>query len=220
MTRVEKSIEVNVPVHTAYSQWTQFESFPHFMEGVEEVRRLDDRRLHWRAKVGTKVEEWDAVIGEQAPDERVTWQNTTGAEHTGAVRLDSLGPGTTRVHLAMSYDPEGFFEQVGDRLGFFGRRVDSDLHRFKAFVESHAAETAAAAAARPSYRTEHYAHPGDVGGMGGEYPERGSGSGADFGERGVLHDASAAPGPTYRSEHHAHPGDVGGVGGEYPERGA
>ena len=79
MSTTEQSIDVNVPVHTAYNQWTQLEEFPRFMEGVEEVRQLDDRRLHWRANIGGRVEEWDAVITEQHPDERLAWKNTTGA---------------------------------------------------------------------------------------------------------------------------------------------
>jgi len=143
MARVEKTIEVDVPVRTAYNQWTQFESFPNFMEGVQEVRQLDDKRLHWKAKVGTKVEEWEAVIREQVPDQKVIWQNTTGAENAGMVKFDQVSPDKTRVHLEMSYDPEGFIENVGDKLGFMSRRVESDLKRFKDFIESRGAESGA-----------------------------------------------------------------------------
>jgi len=143
MARVEKSIEVNVPVRTAYDQWTQFETFPNFMEGVQEVRQLDDRRLHWKAKVGMKTEEWDAEIREQVPDEKIIWQNTSGSTNAGMVKFQSLGPDLTRVHLEMSYDPEGFIETVGDKLGFMSRRVEGDLERFKDFIESRGAETGA-----------------------------------------------------------------------------
>lgn len=143
MARVEKSIEVEVPVHTAYNQWTQFEDFPHFMEGVQEVRQIDDKHLHWKAKVGGKAEEWDAIIREQVPDQRIIWQNTSGAENAGVVRFDSLGDTRTRVHLEMSYDPEGFVENVGDALGFVGRRVNGDLQRFKEFVEERQQATGA-----------------------------------------------------------------------------
>lgn len=141
MARVEKTIEVNVPVRTAYNQWTQFEEFPNFMEGVEEVTQLDDKRLHWRAKVAGKEHEWDAVIREQVPDEKVIWKNTSGAENAGMVTFDNLGANKTRVHLEMSYDPEGFIENLGDMLGFVSRRVEGDLERFKDFIESRNGET-------------------------------------------------------------------------------
>lgn len=141
MARVEKTIEVAVPVRTAYNQWTQFESFPQFMDGVEEVRQLDDTHLRWRAKVGGKTEEWEAVIREQVPDQKVIWQNTTGKANAGMVKFDALGPSQTRVHLEMSYDPEGFVESVGDALGFVSRRVEGDLMRFKDFIESRGVES-------------------------------------------------------------------------------
>jgi uncharacterized membrane protein len=140
---IQKSIDVNVPVRTAYNQWTQFEEFPRFMEGVEEVRQLDDRRLHWRAKIGGKIEEWDAVITEQIPDERVAWRNTTGAENAGVVTFHYLSPNSTRVMLQMEYDPQGLVENVGSALGVVERRVEGDLKRFKEFVESHGTETGA-----------------------------------------------------------------------------
>jgi hypothetical protein len=141
MARVEKTIEVNVPVRTAYDQWTQFEEFPNFMEGVEQVTQLDDKRLHWRAKVAGKEEEWEAVIREQVPDQKIIWRNTTGAENAGMVTFDNLGATKTRVHLEMSYDPEGFVENMGDKLGFFSRRVEGDLKRFKEFIESRGSQT-------------------------------------------------------------------------------
>lgn len=143
MARVEKTIEVEVPVGTAYNQWTQFEEFPNFMDGVHEVQQLDDRRLHWRAKVGTKEEEWDAEIREQVPDEKIIWRNTSGSENAGMVTFDNLGANKTRVHLEMSYDPEGFVENVGDKLGMMSRRVEGDLKRFKEFVEARGEETGA-----------------------------------------------------------------------------
>ena len=108
MARVEKTIEVNVPVRTAYNQWTQFEDFPHFMEGVEEVQQIDDKHLHWKARIGGMTREWVAEIREQVPDEKVIWLATEGRENAGMVKFDSLGPELTRVHLEMSYDPEGF----------------------------------------------------------------------------------------------------------------
>jgi|SRR5579884_2115993 uncharacterized membrane protein len=143
MHEVEKSIDVNVPISTAYNQWTQFESFPHFMEGVEEVRQLDDKRLHWRAKIGGQQKEWDALINEQIPDRVVSWHSTTGAENAGRVTFESMGPNMTRVNLTMGYNPEGFTENVGDWMGMVGRQIEGDLKRFKEFVESRGVETGA-----------------------------------------------------------------------------
>jgi uncharacterized membrane protein len=143
MARVEKTIEVDVPVHTAYNQWTQFEDFPRFMEGVHEVRQLDNTHLRWRAEVGGKEQEWDAEIREQVPDEKIIWCSLQGDENAGMVKFDALGDNRTRVHLEMSYDPEGFTETVGDKLGFMSRRVAGDLERFKDFIEARGAETGA-----------------------------------------------------------------------------
>src|SRR5215212_1016062 len=107
MARVEHDIEVGVPVSTAYNQWTQFEEFPRFMEGVKEVRQLDAQRLHWRAEVAGKEREWDAEIREQVPDEKVIWQSTSGETNAGLVRFDPVAEDRTRVHLELSYEPEG-----------------------------------------------------------------------------------------------------------------
>lgn len=143
MSTIEKSIDVNVPVHTAYNQWTQFEEFPKFMEGVERVTQLDDKRLHWRANVGGKTEEWDAKITEQIPDQRIAWRNTTGAQNAGVVTFHRLADNETRVMLQLEYDPQGFVENVGDMLGVVSRRVEGDLERFKEFIESRGHETGA-----------------------------------------------------------------------------
>lgn len=141
MSSITKSIEVEVPVRTAYNQWTQFEEFPRFMEGIDEVRQLDDRRLHWKASVAGKHEEWDAEITEQKPDERVAWRNTTGAENAGVVTFHYLDQNKSRVTLQMDYDPTGIVETVGDKLGFVSRRIEGDLDRFKAFIEARGRET-------------------------------------------------------------------------------
>jgi uncharacterized membrane protein len=143
MSTIEQSIDVNVPVSTAYNQWTQFEEFPRFMEGVETVRQLDHQRLHWRAKIGGKVEEWDAVITEQHPDERIAWKNTTGAANAGVVTFHRLADNKTRVMLQMEYDPQGVVENLGDLLGVVSRRVANDLERFKEFIEARGQETGA-----------------------------------------------------------------------------
>ena len=143
MDTVEKSIVVDVPVSTAYNQWTQFEEFPEFMEGVEEVRQEDDTRLFWRANIGGNYVEWEAEIIEQEPDERISWRSTTGAYNAGAVRFEPAGDGGTEVFLRLEYEPEGFFESVGSALGFVGSRVEGDLERFKEFIEERGGETGA-----------------------------------------------------------------------------
>jgi uncharacterized membrane protein len=143
MNTVEKSIVVNVPVRTAYDQWTQFEEFPQFMEGIEEVRQLDDKRLHWRANIAGKDVAWEAEIGEQSPDKYISWRSTTGAHNAGAVGFMEDGTDQTRVTLRLEYEPEGFFETVGSALGFVDNRVEGDLERFKTFIESRGQETGA-----------------------------------------------------------------------------
>ena len=135
-TKVEQSIEVGVPVSTAYGQWTQFEDFPHFMGGVKEVRQLDDRRLHWVAEIAGVRREWEAAILEQVPDQKIAWAATSGATNAGAVRFEPAGAGSTIVYLSLEYEPEGLVEQAGDKLGIVDRQVKSDLERFKALVES------------------------------------------------------------------------------------
>jgi uncharacterized membrane protein len=141
MSTIEQSIDVNVPVRTAYNQWTQFEEFPRFMEGVKEVRQLDDKRLHWRATIGGKEEEWDAEITEQIPDKRIAWKNTTGATNAGVVTFHRLDDNQTRIMLQVEYDPQGMVENVGDMLGVVSARVRGDLRRFKDFIESRGKET-------------------------------------------------------------------------------
>jgi len=143
MASVEKHIDVEVPVSVAYNQWTQFEEFPRFMEGVESVKQLDDRRLHWCATVAGKREEWDAEITEQTPDQRVAWTSTTGAKNAGVVTFHHLDDRTTRVMLQLEYEPRGVVESAGSALGFVTRRVEGDLERFKEFIESRGRETGA-----------------------------------------------------------------------------
>ena len=135
-TKVEKSIQVDVPVRTAYDQWTQFEDFPHFMGGVQEVRQVDDTHLHWVAEIAGVRRQWDATVLEQDPDRKVAWAATSGATNAGAVRFQAAGPDSTIVYLELEYEPEGVVEQVGDKLGIVERQVRSDLERFKALVES------------------------------------------------------------------------------------
>ena len=143
MASIEKSIEVDVPVRTAYNQWTQFEQFPQFMEGVEEVRQLNDKRLQWRASIAGKTEEWQAEIVEQTPDKVVAWRSTSGAENGGRVSFAPSGTKATRVTLRLDYDPQGIVESAGDKLGFVSRRVEGDLERFKEFIEGRGTATGA-----------------------------------------------------------------------------
>ncbi|HEY4542048.1 MAG TPA: SRPBCC family protein [Noviherbaspirillum sp.] len=143
MSTVEKSIDVNVPVHVAYNQWTQFEDFPKFMEGVQEVRQLDDTHLHWRANVGGKEEEWQAEITEQVPDQRIAWTSRSGARNGGVVTFHHLSEGVTRIMAQIEYDPQSLTEKAGDMLGVMSRRVEGDLERFKDFIESRGQETGA-----------------------------------------------------------------------------
>ena len=143
MATIEKSIDVQVPVRSVYNQWTQFEEFPRFMEGVEKVKQMGDKHLHWEAKVGGNKEEWDAEISEQIPDKRVAWRSTSGADNAGVVTFHYLNDAETRVTLQLDYDPEGITETVGDKLGFVSRRVEGDLERFKEYIESRGSETGA-----------------------------------------------------------------------------
>jgi uncharacterized membrane protein len=143
MPRFEDSIDVAVPVTTAYNQWTQFEEFPRFMEGVERVQQLDDKTLQWTAKVAGQVKEWTAEITDQTPDTRVAWKSISGDDNAGAVLFEPLAGGRTKVTLKLDADPEGVVETVGANLGFLERRVKGDLERFKEFIESRGHETGA-----------------------------------------------------------------------------
>jgi uncharacterized membrane protein len=143
MPRFEDSIDVDVPVRVAYDQWTQFEEFPRFMDGVKQVVQLDDRTLVWTAEVAGQDKVWAAEITDQTPETRIAWKSTSGAENAGAVLFDELDPNRTRVTLKLDADPEGIVETVGANLGFLERRVKGDLERFKEFIEAEGAPTGA-----------------------------------------------------------------------------
>jgi uncharacterized membrane protein len=138
-----ETIEVDVPVRTAYNQWTQFEEFPQFMHGVESVRQLDDTHLHWKADIMGVHREWDATIVEQRPDDHITWRSTDGTDNAGTVWFRPLAPDRTEVKLALTFDPEGFVESAGETLGFVQRRVENDLEKFKDMIEERGRETGA-----------------------------------------------------------------------------
>jgi uncharacterized membrane protein len=141
MSRFESSIEVQVPVRTAYNQWTQFEHFPAFMEGVKSVQQGDDRHVHWKAEIAGKEVEWDSVITEQIPDTRIAWRSTAGARNAGAVDFHRLSDQHCRVDLQIDYEPEGALETTGDAIGMVQRRVKGDLERFKKYIEERGHET-------------------------------------------------------------------------------
>lgn len=143
MAKIEKDIVVDVPVEAAYNQWTQFESFPEFMEGVKEVVQLDEKRLRWSAEIAGKDEEWEAEITEQVPNRHIAWRSVTGAMNAGSVRFQPAGDGKTKVSLELVYEPRDVAEKVGDALGFLERQVSADLERFKKFIESRGVPTGA-----------------------------------------------------------------------------
>jgi len=143
MSTIEQTIDVNVPLHTAYNQWTQFEDFPNFMEGVESVTQLDDRHLRWVAEVGGEKREWQAEIVDQEPDRRVAWRATDGKDNAGTVTFQPIDQTTTRVEVQMQWEPEGMKEKAGAMVGMDDRRVKGDLERFKDMIESRGVESGA-----------------------------------------------------------------------------
>ena len=143
MKTIEESIDIAVPVSTAYNQWTQFESFPQFMEGVDRVEQKGDTALHWVADVGGQTREWDAEITEQHPDERIAWKAMGDEGPNGVVTFHELDDAHTKVMLQMAYEPEGAKESIGSAFGLDSRRVKSDLESFKEFIEERGGETGA-----------------------------------------------------------------------------
>jgi uncharacterized membrane protein len=143
MASVTESVDVGVPVSTAYNQWTQFEEFPRFMDGVEQVEQLDAMRLHWVAEVGGKRAEWYARITEQHPDERIAWTAEGGKGLSGVVTFHHLSDDRSRVTVQMEWQPEGVVETVGAALGYDSRQVKEDLERFRDMIEARGVETGA-----------------------------------------------------------------------------
>jgi uncharacterized membrane protein len=143
LSEVEASCEVDVPVRTAYDQWTQFEDFPRFMSSVQEVHQIDDTHLHWNAKVAGKPKQWDAEITEQIPDQRIAWRSTSGPLSMGVVTFDKVREDCTRVTLRMVYGPESMDEKIGDALGAVKMEAQRNLANFKKMIESQGSETGA-----------------------------------------------------------------------------
>ncbi|GAB2927627.1 SRPBCC family protein [Nonomuraea fastidiosa] len=176
MSMIEHSEDVKVPVRVAYDQWTQFESFPEFMEGVESVKQLSDTRTRWVADIAGVRREFEAEIAERHPDERVAWRSVDRPHHAGVVTFHRIDDNTTRVTLQMEYDPEGFVETAGDWLQLVRMRVIGDLKRFKTFIESRGGETGAWRGDEPGPHQEGSTYggggrpvpPGTVGGDGRE----------------------------------------------------
>src|SRR3954462_11365678 len=177
-TKVEKTVIVGVPVSMAYNQWTQFEEFPAFMGGVQQVRQLDDQRLHWVAEIAGVKREWEARILDQLADEKVAWAATEGATNAGAVYFSDAGEGRTLVRLELEYEPEGLVEKAGDALNIVDRQARADLDKFKEFIESRDLETGA-------WR-------GDVPGVGGTPGVESATSQGDSGKAGVSGKAAVA----------------------------
>jgi uncharacterized membrane protein len=138
-----EAIDVDVPVRTAYDQWTQFEKFPLFMLGVKSVTQLDDSHLLWKIDIGEETREWTARITEQTPDKRIAWTSTSGTPNAGVVTFHRLSDRQCRVTLQIDYTPDGFVESVGDMLGIVRERVKGDVERFKLFVEDRGSATGA-----------------------------------------------------------------------------
>jgi hypothetical protein len=135
------SIEINAPLRVVYNQWTQFEEFPAFMQGVEEVRQEDENRLLWRAKIAGKVKEWKSEITSQVPDEKIAWKSVDGSPNSGMVKFQELAPDRTIVTATIEYEPEGFFEKAGDAFGIPSGQVEEDLKRFRDYIEERSRET-------------------------------------------------------------------------------
>lgn len=143
MSESVHSVDVDLPVRTVYDQWTQFETFPKFMKGVERIDQITDTKTHWVVEIAGKTVEFDADITEQTPDQRIAWRSRSGRSHGGVVTFHRLGPSKTRVHLQMEYDPQGITEKIADFLGIVDRRMRGDLERFKEFIEAKGHETGA-----------------------------------------------------------------------------
>lgn len=143
MPTAEKAVDVNVPITTAYNQWTQFEEFPQFMKDVTEVRQIDDRHLHWTVDIAGVQREFDAEITEQHPDERIAWRATGDVEQGGVVTFHKLDDATTRVTLQLEMEPQGVAENVADKTGAVSKAAERDMKQFKEFIESRGAATGA-----------------------------------------------------------------------------
>jgi uncharacterized membrane protein len=140
METIQKSIDVDLPIATVYSDWTHFEEFPKFMEGVKEVRQLSAERLYWRAEIFGKEKEWEAEVYERIPNQRIAWRSAAGTPNTGAVNFEELGNSRTRINLSLGFEPESTLEKLGDALGIVSSKIQGDLERFKRYAEERGTE--------------------------------------------------------------------------------
>jgi uncharacterized membrane protein len=143
MPTITKSVDVDVPIGTVYNQWTQFESFPEFMGGVDKIEQLDERHLVWHVSIAGIKRQFDAEITEQHPEERVAWKSTDGTTHAGVVTFHKLADDKTRVTVQLEWQPEGALEKAGSAVNADDHQVSADLDRFKKFIESRGQETGA-----------------------------------------------------------------------------
>src|SRR4051794_6616734 len=143
MPTIDQTIDIDVPISTAYDQWTQFEEFPRFMGGVEEVRQIDDTLTHWKTSIAGVEREFDAEITEQHPNQRIAWRSIDGTTHEGLVTFEVLDANSTRVHVHTTWEPDTFVEKAGAVVGADDLQVRADLKRFKEFIEERGVETGA-----------------------------------------------------------------------------
>lgn len=213
MTTIEKSVDVHAPVRTAYNQWTQFESFPRFMEGVERITQETPTRTHWRTAIGGVVREFDAEITEQHPDERIAWRTVDGPPHSGVVTFHRIDDRTTRVHLQMEYSPQSLTEKAGAALGVVTTRVQGDLNRFKEFIEERGGETGQwrGDVARPAQRDDQPGAGARGGNSGSSIPPGGLAGDPDFGSEHSRPTFADEPSTERRDE--SVPRGRGGAGG-------
>ncbi|HVG95133.1 MAG TPA: SRPBCC family protein [Planctomycetota bacterium] len=141
MTHVENAVQVEVPLRTAYDQWTQFEEFPRFMEGVESVEQLDPAHVAWNARIAGQRVGWTAEIVEQRPDQVIAWRSTSGAKHEGRLTFEPMSPTRTRLRVALDYEPQGLSQKTADAIGLVALRIGRELESFKSFIESRRAPT-------------------------------------------------------------------------------
>lgn len=181
VSRITEDIEVAVPVRVAYDQWTQFESFPKFMAGVDRVVQVDDKTLEWTATIAGVVKHWRAEITEQRPDEVVAWRSTEGARNDGQVRFRTMGANRTMVELQLDVEPDGFVEKAGAALGVVERRVRGDLERFRDFIESREVPTGAWRGRVEGGQLEDDDEDDETGGPAGTTPDR---EPTEIGQRG------------------------------------
>lgn len=143
MSEILESIDIDVPVRTAYDQWTQFEEFPLFMEGVSSIDQIDDTHLEWHATIGGVDKSWRAKVTEQTPDQRIAWKSIEGARNDGAITFHRIDDEKSRLVLQLDVEPDGVVETIGDAAGFVSRRAKGDLERFKEFIENRGTATGA-----------------------------------------------------------------------------